>query len=247
MEHINDVQDVASIDKMVEELIAKGPPKAKPQQDTSRCELCGGAYGGPVGIADFFCRCRVARIKANEVLDSIDPNNQLTLDTYHPRTETQRQALESAKCFIGGTGAKQGFAIFGRPGLGKTHLAIGTCREVLDRDGVFGYYNVVSLISRIQESYSGEGYDSRTSIIEEVAKRNVVVLDDLGKEHRSANVDSIIYELVDTLYAKNRSLIVCSNLPSSEYKERYDEAVRSRLAGMCEILVIEGEDMRRAS
>jgi DNA replication protein DnaC len=82
-------------------------------------------------------------------------------------------------------------------------------------------------------------------VIEGVARRRFVVLDDLGKEHRSANVDSIVYELVNALYVARSTLVLCSNLPDAEYRGRYDEAVRSRIAGMCEVVVVRGEDRRR--
>jgi DNA replication protein DnaC len=135
--------------------------------------------------------------------------------------------------------------MFGRPGVGKTHVAIAACREALRRGGVAGYYDVAGLVSSVQETYSPHEEGTRRALIEGVARRRLVVLDDLGKEHRSANVDSIVYELVDALYVGRSTLVLCSNLSDAEYRGRYDEAVRSRIAGMCEVVVVRGEDRRR--
>ena len=89
----------------------------------------------------------------------------------------------------------------GLPGRGKTHLMVGMGRALLDKDRDAGYYNVVRLISRIQDSYSDYGGETRRAIIESVASHEVVLLDDLGKEHASTNVESIVYELFDALHA----------------------------------------------
>ena len=141
----------------------------------------------------------------------------------------------------------------GLPGRGKTHLMIGLGRALLERDRDAGYYNIVRLISRIQDSYSDYGGETRRAIIESVASHEVVLLDDLGKEHASTNVESIVYELFDALYIAGTTLIVATNVPATKgegYKgsilsERYDEAARSRLRTMCERFVVKGEDRRR--
>ena len=86
-----------------------------------------------------------------------------------------------------------------------------------------------------------------------MASHEVVLLDDLGKEHASTNVESILYELFDALYAAGVIPIVSTNVPAAKTEgylgpalsERYDEAVRSRLRAMCERFVVRGEDRRR--
>ncbi len=143
--------------------------------------------------------------------------------------------------------------LMGLPGRGKTHLMVGMGRALLDNDRDAGYYNMVRLISRIQDSYSDYGGETRRAIIESVASHEVVLLDDLGKEHASTNVESIVYELFDALHIARVTLIVSTNVPAAKgegyrgpaLSERYDEAVRSRLRAMCERFVIKGEDRRR--
>ena len=97
--------------------------------------------------------------------------------------------------------------------------------------------------------------DTRRAIVESVASHEVVLLDDLGKEHASTNVESIVYELFDALYAARVTLVVATNVPAARgegyrgptLSERYDEAVRSRLRAMCERFVVKGEDRRQTA
>src|SRR3712207_7821693 len=54
---------------------------------------------------------------------------------------------------------------------GKTHLTVGLGRALLARDRDAGYYNVVRLVSRIQDSYSDFGGETRRSIIDRKSTR----------------------------------------------------------------------------
>jgi DNA replication protein DnaC len=95
----------------------------------------------------------------------------------------------------------------------------------------------------------------RRAIVESVASHEVVLLDDLGKEHASTNVESIVYELFDALHVARVTLVAATNVPATRgeaYRgpilpERYDEAVRSRLRAMCERFVVKGEDRRQTT
>jgi DNA replication protein DnaC len=177
-------------------------------------------------------------------LAAVDPEARMRFDALEGPHPSLRRAVDIAlaaarDCF------GRGVAMFGKPGVGKTHVAVAACREALRRGVIAGYYDVAGLVSRVQETYSPREEGTRRAVIEDVARRRLVVLDDLGKEHRSVNVDSIVYELVDALDVGRSTLVLCSNLTAGAYRERYDEAVRSRIAGMCEVVVVAGEDRRR--
>jgi DNA replication protein DnaC len=176
-----------------------------------------------------------------------------SLDASEP---TLAAALAAARDIVDGE-RKRGMLLMGLPGVGKSHLLVGLGRALLERDRDAGYYNVVRLVSRIQDSYGehSEASETRRAIVESVASHEVVLLDDLGKGHASANVDSITYELVDALHVARVTVVVATNVPVARddgylgptLSERYDEAVRSRLRAMCERFVVKGEDRRRTA
>lgn len=207
-----------------------------------RCGGCGGYIHNEAEANGPFCRCDGALRRCRQYVADADPQGVMTFENIDSADDTLRAAIADVKRVV--AGESTGVAMFGKPGLGKSHVAVAACRAALADRIPAGYYNVASLVSRIQSTYSGDGYESRESIIAGVSSREIIVLDDLGKEHRSENVESIIYELVDSIYRAGRKLIVCSNLTPEQYK-RYDEAVRSRIAGMCEIHTVGGKDWRR--
>ena len=233
--------DYEAIARRMEE----NPPACHYRQPANEiCEVCGGWKGAWAPVHGSFCSCRRLVERGFTHLAAVDPEEDMRFDDLkgtHPTLERAARMTRKASCGE----SRCGVAMFGKPGLGKTHVAVAACREALQRGVVAGYYNVAGLVSRIQKTYSPHEEETRRVVIEGVARRRFVVLDDLGEEHRSANVDSIIYELVNALYVARSILILCSNLPDAEYRGRYDEAVRSRIAGMCEVVVVEGEDRRR--
>lgn len=217
------------------------PPTLEPGTifaEDERCPSCGGLVHDNSGTEGTRCRCTNALRRCLERADRADPQGRMTFDRLEQANPSQTRAA---------TGEQRGLALFGPPGTGKTHLAISACRLALARRVAAEYCNVVEVVGRVQETYGG-GWcaETRASVIGSVAGRELVVLDDLGMERCSSDVGSIVYELVDAIYCSGTRLIVCSNLGNAAYGHRYDEAVRSRVAGMCEIVGVSGEDKRRA-
>lgn len=241
------------------ELGRRGHPVSDPPGGAGtpeRCNRCGGLKDDDAALGNGarVCRCGGRKRRLLSYLDAADPDRRMLLGTLDSREPTMAAALAQARRLVSGE-RRRGMLLMGPPGLGKTHLMVGTGRALLERDRDAGYHNVARLVSRVQDTYGerGEAGETRRAIIESVASHEVVLLDDLGKEHASANVESIVYELVDALHAARVTLIVSTNVPAAKTEgyrgptlsERYDEAVRSRLRAMCERFVVRGEDRRR--
>jgi len=226
--------------------------------EPERCGGCGGLKRerDHERNSDKVCRCGGRKRRLLSYLDAADPERRMTLDALDASEPTMNAALEAAWAIVSG-GRGRGMLLMGLPGRGKSHLLIGLGRALLAGDREAGYYNVVRLVSRIQNTYGEHGGagDTRRAIVESVASHEVVLLDDLGKEHASTNVESIVYELFDTLHVARVTLVAATNVPATRgeaYRgpilpERYDEAVRSRLRAMCERFVVKGEDRRQTS
>ena len=247
-------------EKIERELVARGldggaeADRGEPQ----RCGGCGGLEreSDHERNSDRVCRCGGRKGWLLSRLDAFDPERRMTLDALDASEPTVAAAVEAARGIVAGE-RRRGMLLMGLPGRGKTHMMIGLGRALLARNRDAGYYNVVRLISWIQDSYS-DGFangETRRAIVDSVPSHEVILLDDLGKEHASTNVESIVYELVDALHVSKATLVVATNVPATRgggYRgptlpERYDEAVRSRLRAMCERFVVKGEDWRRAA
>lgn len=209
------------------------------------CERCGGLVHDDSEAEGKRCRCDGALSRCREHVEGADPRSVMTFESLDvAKDPSLRRAASIARRVA--VGEVQGLAMFGTPGNGKTHAAVAACRLALSRKHMAGYYNVVELVGRVQKTYGRDWHaETRASVIAQAASRELVVLDDLGKERSSEDIASIIYELVNAVYCSGRRLIVCSNLDAGAYKDRYDEAVASRIAGMCEVVAVTGDDRRR--
>lgn len=222
-------------------------PRRRDGQGNVLCEQCGGAvmdYGLIFGSHTRTCDCSKRFRFASTAIERVDLSHEMTFDSLVDPDETVADTAGKLRSIVSGE-REQGVFMFGLPGRGKTHLSIAAARALLDRGVLVGVFSLAGLVSRIQDTYGyGDATESRGKIVADVCRHSVVVLDDIGKEHRSSNVESIVYELIDGLYTANVILIASSNLPGKDFVERYDGAVLSRLGGMCEKVVIRGDDQR---
>lgn len=215
------------------------------------CERCGGFVHDDFPDGGRVCRCDGPLRRCRELVEIADPTGKMTFANLTSADASLVEAVRIGRDIAsasGDPGKEPGLMMFGRPGVGKTHVAVAICREAIDERVAAGFYNVAEIVGRVQDTYGGgePGAASRTDILASIASRKIVVLDDLGKEHQSSNVDSIIYELVNRIYSGGRKLVICTNLTPEMFRGRYDEAVISRIAAMCRAIRVEGEDRRRA-
>lgn len=123
---------------------------------------------------------------------------------------------------------KKSLYICGGVGVGKTHLAIGLARKS------YPYIKIANILDLLREMRGAE-ISAQKSYIDNVAKRAVYVLDDVGVEKKTEFSEELLYDIINTRYTHNQSgFIVTSNLKMSEIAQRYNPRIVSRLYEMCE-------------
>lgn len=90
------------------------------------------------------------------------------------------------------------------------------------------------------------GSDGTRQRIVDCQRAALLVLDDLGAEKPSEWTCEKLYEIVDERYAQARPLIITSNVPPAKLNKHVGERVASRLAEMCTVAPVVGDDRRRA-
>jgi DNA replication protein DnaC len=139
----------------------------------------------------------------------------------------------------------QNVLIFGPPGVGKTHLAVGLGRKIVEQGHTARFTTATALLAVLGKAES-EGVLSDK--LTEYAKPRLLIIDELGYlpfERRAAH---LFFQLVNRRYEKG-SLLVTTNQRVSEWGTVFGDevlatAILDRLLHHSHTLLITGESFR---
>ena len=248
--------------------------------DTPQCLLCDDSgflvLESPEGkrsVRD--CECRIERrrlrlerqanIPARYAGCSLD-----TFETHGAYEDSLYQALIACSNLVSAYPLHSngvGLLITGKPGVGKTHLAIGVLRGLIQRgaNGVFCHYH--DLIKQVQNSYNRNVQATELEVLKPIFDAEVLVLDEVGASRPTDWVFDTVSHILNTRYNERRTTIITTNYPNAapilsskrvltafaEAREslreetlgdRIGERMRSRLQEMCLVVEMQGADYR---
>ena len=147
-----------------------------------------------------------------------------------------------------------GILFIGPCGVGKTHLAVGILRKLIEKKGISClFYDFRDLLRDIQDSYNTVSESSEMSVLSPVLRTEVLLLDELGARRPSEWVQDTIAHILNSRYNDKKITIITSNfLDNPKGKDQYSleqrigHRLRSRLYEMCRTVPIESEDYRKS-
>ena len=134
--------------------------------------------------------------------------------------------------------------ILGRVGTGKTFQAFGAVRTLAAR-GVTVAWHADTAPGLLASLRPREGVDSESEY-RKVATVPLLLLDDIGAAKASEWTEETLYRLVNDRYEAMLPGLFTSNVPASELRAALGDRIASRLAEMCQRVVLRGSDRRRA-
>jgi DNA replication protein DnaC len=163
--------------------------------------------------------------------------------------------------------AGKGLLFTGSLGVGKTHLAVGVLRRLVQERGVKGLFcDYRELLKNIQNSYNPQVSTTELQLLKPVFAAEVLVLDDLGAQKPNEWVWDTVALILNTRYNDKQTTIITTNyqdLPAGAgvksdadgkvstriedtLGDRIGDRMRSRLAEMCVGVEMKGEDFRQS-
>ena len=167
--------------------------------------------------------------------------------------EKLRRAVQKAQAFAETFPVvEKGLLLIGRPGIGKTHLAVAALREVVLGKGARAlYFDTRTLLSTIRSTFNPVTHTSEADVLDRVMGAELLVLDDLGAERTTDWVADTMNLIVNTRYNDRRPTIFTSNYEDvsddsdlDSLRVRVGFRMHSRLNEMCEFLQYDGPDFR---
>jgi DNA replication protein DnaC len=218
------------------------------------------------------CDCQVMVREERRLAAARIPERyrQYTLDGYETAFRGADASLGrahmTARSFVDAypvdTGGK-GLLFVGSIGVGKTHLAVGVLRRLVQERGVRGLFcDYRELLKNIQNSYNPQVHTTELELLKPVFAAEVLVIDDLGAQKPNEWVWDTVALILNARYNDKQTTIITTNyqdLPAgssglSEAQraareqtlgDRIGDRMRSRLAEMCVRVEMKGEDFRQ--
>lgn len=130
-----------------------------------------------------------------------------------------------------------------KTGRGKTHLAVATAIEWVERGkGTALFKSAPDLFDELRAAYDPAATHTLNQLLKFYEGRDLLVLDDLGAEKQTEWVAEKLFRIIDARYLTQKATFVTTNeAPTSE---GIPYRVRSRLSAGA-ILVEGGRDWRR--
>ncbi len=136
-----------------------------------------------------------------------------------------------------------GLLLYGETGTGKSFFAGCIANALIDR----GYSVFATNIIRLQNQLFHA--EDKNSILGEISRYDLLLLDDLGAERNTSFSIEQVYSIIDERYKANKPLIATTNyspqylqsLQDVEHRRIYD-----RIAEMCTAVRVEGVRRKQA-
>lgn len=211
------------------------------------CPVCNdtGSNGSVV------CDC-LKQIYGKFMADELNQNAQLTLSSFETFQlgfykgqdfVTMEKILNYAKSYAYGFNSASGnILMFGKTGLGKTHLSLAIANVVLQKGYSVLYDSVINILRKIESEHFS--YEHSAEMLDLVMDVELLILDDLGTEYETKFYSSTIYNIINTRLNRGKPTVISTNMDFGQIARRYDERVVSRITSMYTCLEFAGDDVR---
>jgi len=133
----------------------------------------------------------------------------------------------------------KGLFLTGGVGVGKTYALYSIYNQLPYGDKV--YINWVELMFSLRDRV---GNGSVKDTLDHILSNRFIFIDDLGAENHSNFDQETVYFLIDSIYNRNKSLFLATNLSIDAFTNQYGDRIVDRLGEMCEIVEMKGESLR---
>lgn len=156
-----------------------------------------------------------------------------TLWNWQHGMDRQRAIWDWARTYIGqfdeALASGRSAVFLGGTGCGKTHLAIGLLRHVIEKGGRAYYTTVLDMLVRIKSSYRRGAGETERQAMDFFAGQDFLVIDEVGKQLDTEHEQAHFFAILNQRYNDQRPTLLVTNLPKLKFLDFVGAAVADRL------------------
>lgn len=153
-----------------------------------------------------------------------------TLDNYLTDLEGQQRAHRVATRYVNNWQANksQGASLIfcGHHGTGKTHLAVGIIKRVIEMGDTATFTHVLEYTRAIKESWANR---NEREVLDQFVSPDLLVIDEVGHQYGSDAERLMLFDLINARYMAAKPMILITNLQLNQLKNYLDERALDRL------------------
>ena len=131
--------------------------------------------------------------------------------------------------------------LFGPWGCGKTHLLAATVNKMQSEFKMAMMVSAPWLFERVRRDLFKNW---EIGILDMACEIEYLVIDDIGKEKPTGMIEEKLFMIVDSRLNAGKKTSFSSNSPLEGDRLNIDDAIKSRIYEMCEIVFVTGPDYR---
>lgn len=153
-----------------------------------------------------------------------------TLTNFRTENEGQQRAYRVVTKYLESweNNKKNGTSIIfcGNHGTGKTHLAVGMIKKVIELGDTAVLTHVLEYTRAIKQSWTDR---NEREVMNQFVKPDLLVIDEVGHQYGSDAERLMLFDLINARYMEAKPMILITNLQLSELKAFLDERAQDRL------------------
>lgn len=238
------------------------PDNAVMSDGMLHCGECGGALEKNITISGHkyrvrcMCRCQEEKRERKEVeerraqvekkkddcFDGRKINKEMTFENSRYNDTLKNIAVNYCDNFADILKTGKGLMLYGGVGTGKTFFASCIANRLIECGYSVRFITISELLN------SDRAIEHRSTIINDLARYDLVVIDDFGIERKTEYAKEWVYDVIDSMYTKKKCAIVTTNMTRAELVSTSDitnARVCDRLLTMCKPFEVKGTSIRR--
>ncbi len=208
-----------------------------------------------------YCKCYLDLIKqvAREDIEGIAPLKTSTFASfradYYPDVEdgvagiSQQKHMESVLTFCKEyakdfSKSSQSLFMYGKTGLGKTHLSLAIAGAAIDKGYNVFYGSIQTIMDALERDHFGKN-EGPSMVKDDILSCDLLVIDDLGVEFSTQYTVSEVHNIINSRILKGLPTIISTNLDMKGIESRYSQRIASRILGSYVPIYFCGKDIRQ--